>query len=89
MAGTSVRLMAAATKAVLTVLTAPPVAAQSAALFTAIDTPPPTGPLDEITLRSRVVTVDLGQLDHAQGTVEEAPLSCGVEEPHSETDHQH
>ncbi len=70
---TRLRLLAAATVVVLTALAAPAVDAQPGALFTPVNEPPPAGPLDDITLRSRVVTIDLGQLDHAQATVAAAP----------------
>ncbi len=42
-------------------------------LFTPIDETPPSGPLDASTLRSRVVTIDLGQLDRAQAAVADPP----------------
>ena len=67
------RCIAAATVAVLMALAAPVVDAQSADLFTPVAEPPPSGPRDDITLRSRVVTVDLGQLDRAQAAVAEPP----------------
>ena len=70
---TSLRCMAAATVVVLTALAAPAVEAQTADLFTPVDETPPSGPLDDITLRSRVVTIDLGQLDHAQAAVAGPP----------------
>ena len=70
---THLRLLAAATVAMLTVLAAPAVDAQTAALFTSVNEPPPAGPLDDITLRSRVVTIDLGQLDYAQAAVAAPP----------------
>ena len=70
---THLRLLAAATVAMLTVLAAPAVDAQTAALFTPVNDPPPSGPLDDITLRRRVVTIDLGQLDHAQAAVAAPP----------------
>ena len=70
---THLRLLAAATVAMLTVLAAPAVDAQPGALFTPVDETPPAGPLDDITLRRRVVTIDLGQLDHAQAAVADAP----------------
>ena len=66
------RCRAAATVAVLMALAAP-VAAQSTDLFTPVDEPPPSGPLDDITLRSRVVRIDLGQLDRAQAAVAAPP----------------
>ncbi len=65
--------VAATTVAVLAALAAPAVEAQSADLFTPVDTTPPSGPLDEITLRSRVVTIDLGQLARAQAAVADPP----------------
>ena len=71
---TSLRCMAAATVVVLTALAAPAVEAQTADLFTPIDEPPPSGPLDDITLRSRVVTIDLEQLDLAQAAVADPPV---------------
>ena len=70
---TRLRLLAVATVAVLLAWAAPAVDAQPGALFTPVDEPPPAGPLDDITLRSRVVTIDLGQLDHAQAAVAEPP----------------
>ena len=70
---TRLRSIAVATVAVLTVLAALTVEAQGADLFTPVDTTPPSGPLDEITLRSRVVTVDLGQLDRVQAAVADPP----------------
>ena len=70
---THLRLLAAATVAVLIAWAAPAVDAQPGALFTPVHDPPPAGPLDDITLRSRVVTIDLGQLDHAQAAVAVPP----------------
>ena len=70
---TRLRCVAAATVALLTALTVLAVEAQPPDLFTPVDAPPPSGPLDAITLRSRVVTIDLGQLDHAQAVVAEPP----------------
>ena len=70
---TRLRLIAAATGAVLLALTAPPVEAQPDDLFTPVNETPPSGPLADITLRSRVVTVDLGQLDRAQAAVADPP----------------
>ena len=69
---TSLRYMAAATVIALTALAAPTVEAQSVDLFTPVEETPPAGPLDDITLRSRVVTIDLGQLDHAQAALADA-----------------
>ena len=71
---TSLRCMAAATVVVLTALAAPAVEAQTADLFTPVNETPPPGPPDDITLRSRVVTIDLGQLDHAQAVVASSPV---------------
>ena len=71
---TRLRSITAATVAVLTVLAAPAVEAQSADLFTPVNEPPPPSPLDDITLRSRVVTIDLGQLDRAQTAVADPPV---------------
>ena len=70
---TRLQLLAAATVAVLIAWAAPAVDAQPGDLFTPVDEPPPAGPLDDITLRSRVVTIDLGQLDHAQAAVATPP----------------
>ena len=78
---THLRLLAAATVAMLTVLAAPAVDAQPGALFTPVDETPPSGPLDDITLRRRVVTIDLGQLDHAQAAVAAPPGPA----PHTRT----
>ena len=69
----SPRSIVALTLILLTVLFAPAVTAQAADLFTPVDEPPPSGPLDALTLRSRVVTIDLGQLDHAQAAVADPP----------------
>ena len=68
---TSLRYMAAATVIVLTALTAPVVEGQAADLFTPVDEQPPPDPLAAITLRSRVVAIDLGQLDRVQAAVAE------------------
>ena len=65
--------LAAVTLALLVLLLLSPVESQAADLFTPVDEPPPSGPLDDITLRSRVVTIDLGQLDHAQAAVADPP----------------
>ena len=70
---TRLRVLAAATVAVLIAWAAPAVDAQPGALFTPVNEPPPAGPLDDITLRSRVVTIDLGQLDYAQAAVAAPP----------------
>ena len=78
---TRLRLLAVATVAVLLAWAAPAVDAQPGALFTPVNEPPPAGPLDDITLRSRVVTIDLGQLDHAQAAVAAPPDPA----PHTRT----
>ena len=70
---THLRCVAATIVAVLTALAAPVVEAQSTDLFTPVDATAPSGPLDAIALRSRVVTIDLGQLDRAQAAVAEPP----------------
>ena len=57
----------------LALLLPPAVEGQTADLFTPVEETTPSGPLDDITLRSRVVTIDLGQLDHAQAAVADPP----------------
>ncbi len=69
MAWTSGRFTTALLGVVLTVLAAPAVEAQATDLFTPVAETPPAGSLDGRTLRSRVVTIDLDQLDHAQAAV--------------------
>ena len=54
------------TVTVLTTLVSPPSAAQSPALFTAVNETPPPGPLGTETLRSRLVTMNLGQVQDAR-----------------------
>ena len=67
----SLRGLAAITLAMLTVLA---VEAQATDLFTPVDAPPPPSlPAAALTLRSRVVTIDLGQLDRAQAAVTDPP----------------
>ena len=73
MAGTSVWLMVAATTAVLTVLAALAGEAQAADLFTPVEEPLPSIPAADLTLRSRVVTIDLGQVQRAQAAVADPP----------------
>ena len=73
MAGTSVWLMVAATTAVLTVLLPPTVEAQAADLFTPVEEPLPSIPAAALTLRSRVVTMDLGQVQRAQAAAAQPP----------------
>ena len=58
---------------VLTALVPPPSEAQSPALFSAVNEPPPPGPLGTETLRSRLVTMDLGQVQHAQAAAASGP----------------
>ena len=58
---------------VLALLAALAVEARATDLFTSVDEAPPAGPLDDIALRSRVVTVDLDQLDRAQESVADPP----------------
>ena len=60
------RTCLAVTVAVLTTLVPPPSEAQSPVLFTAVNETPPPGPLGTETLRSRMVTMDLGQVQHAR-----------------------
>ena len=68
----SLRSLAALTFIVLTVLLSSPVSAQAADLFTAVNqTPLPSLPAVGLTLRSRVVTMDLGQVERAQAAVTE------------------
>ena len=74
MAWTRVWFLVALLGGVPAVLPPPMVEAQSSALFTAVNALPPPGPFDDIALRSRVVTVDLEQLDRAQAAAD-APLS--------------
>ena len=75
------RSIVAATVAVLMALVAPTVEAQSTDLFTPVDATPPSGPLDAITLRSRVVLIDLGQLDRAQAAVAAPPTPQPTDTP--------
>ena len=60
------RGIVAAIAVVLTVLAAPAVTVQAANLFTPVDVPPPSIPANDLTLRSRVVTMDLGQVEAAR-----------------------
>ena len=97
------RACLAVTVTVLTTLVPPPSAAQSPALFTAVNEIPPPGPLGTLTLVVNGETVvgtvrTLGETYHIRSVgdglyaiseVEEPPLNCGVEGPHSETDHPH
>ena len=66
---TRVRGLTAITVVVLALLAARAVESQAADLFTPVNDPPPAGPLDDSIIRNRVVTIDFGQLDHAQAAV--------------------
>ena len=57
---------------VLTALVAPAVEAQAADLFTPVTEAPSALPSDDLTLRSRVVTLDLEQVERARATVKDA-----------------
>ena len=59
----------AATVTVLTALAVLAVTVQAADLFTPVDESPPTLPAADLTLRSRVVTMDLEQVQRAQAAV--------------------
>ena len=68
----SAGLGAAATAVWLTSLATPAVEAQSSGIFRSVDqTPPSSGRLADMTLRSRLVRIDLGQLARAQALVAE------------------
>ena len=70
----SVRFTAAVTVAVLMTLVPPPSEAQPPDLFAPVDNPlPPSISADALTLRSRVVTMDLGQVQDAQSAVAAPP----------------
>ena len=63
---TSLRCMVTATVAVLIALAAPAVEAQTADLFTPVNEPPPPAiASDDLTVRSRMVTMDLAQVQAA------------------------
>ena len=63
----NIRLTAAAGAAMAALLAAPAVETQSTGLFVPVNrTHPPSGPLAERTLRSRVVTIDRAQLQRAR-----------------------
>ena len=70
----SPRPIVALTFILLTMLFTPPVTAQAADLFTSVDAPPPSLPAADLTLRSRIVTMDLGQVQRAQAAVAEPPV---------------
>ena len=74
------RLRYRAARVVLALLAAPAVTVQAADLFTPVDAPPPTLPAADLTLRSRVVTMDLGQVQRAQAAVT-APPAPGPRTP--------
>ena len=94
----SISAAAVAVLAVLAMLAAPVVEAQTAALFMAVEEP-----LGTLTLAVNGATVvgtvrlpgetyhirSVGDGLYAISEVEEPPLNCGVEEPHTGTDHQH
>ena len=94
----TLRSISAAAVAVLAVLAVPAVEAQTAALFMAVEEP-----LGTLTLVVNGATVagtvrlpgepydirSIGDGLYAISEVEEPPLNCGVEEPHTGTDHQH
>lgn len=68
------RFRAAMPVLVLMTLVAPVLEAQSSDLFTAVDKPPPQSlPADTLTLRSRVVSMDLGQVQRARTAVVQSP----------------
>ena len=69
------RTCLAVTVAALTALVPPPSEAQSPALFTAVNETPPPGPLGTETVRSRLVTMNLGQVQHAQAAAASGPSS--------------
>ena len=70
---TNLRCVTVLTVAGLALLTALAMTAQADDLFTPVDEPPPSLPADDLTLRSRVVTMDLGQVQHARAAVTESP----------------
>ena len=70
----------AATVTGLTALGALAVTVQAADLFTAVDASPPALPAAALPLRSRVVTMDLGQVQRAQAA-EAAPPAPGARAP--------
>ena len=66
------RVLAVVTPVLLAVLLLPPVESQAADLFTPVDEPPPPSISSAApTLRSRVVTLDLGQVQRAWSAVAE------------------
>ena len=62
----SPRSLVVGTFLLLAVLLPPVVEGQTADLFTPVDEPSPSGPLDERALRSRAVDIDFGQLQDIQ-----------------------
>ena len=68
----NLRDMAAVTVVVLTALIAPAIEVQATDLFTPVAAPPSL-PSDGLTLHSRVVTMDLGQVQRAQAAAAEPP----------------
>ena len=68
------RFLAAMPVIVLMTLVTAVLEAQSSDLFTAVNKPPPQSlPADSLTLRSRLVTMDLGQVQRARAAVAEPP----------------
>lgn len=60
------RILVATTLVSLAVLLAPPLEAQTAALLTPVAEPPPSIAVDPLTVRSRLVSLDLGQVQAAR-----------------------
>ena len=69
----TLRGLVATTVALLAVLAGPAVEAHSPTLFTPVEAPPPTLPGDDLTRRSRVVSMDLGQVHRAQAALAPPP----------------
>lgn len=73
MVWTSAQCIIALLSVVLTALAVPAVEAQAPDLFTPVDATLPSGPLDDLTLRSRLVTMDLGRLQRVQAALSAPP----------------
>ena len=68
------RRLAALTSVLFAVLLLPAAQGQAADLFTSVDEPPPSSiASDDLTLRSRLVTMDLAQVQAAQATAAAPP----------------
>ena len=67
------RLRYIAARVVVALLAAPAATVQAADLFTPVNAPPPALPAAALPLRSRVVTMDLGQVQRAQAAVTAVP----------------